>query len=90
VRVAVVTTTGDLTRRPGLAGRADLTDLLTRQGLWLDERRFDDTASVSTSDATAETPGGLRACRPSPPRHTAPSPARTDPQASNTNVEVSP
>jgi 3-phenylpropionate/cinnamic acid dioxygenase small subunit len=41
-----------------LADRAELTDLLTRQGLWLDERRFDETASIFTEDATVETPGG--------------------------------
>jgi hypothetical protein len=52
------TTTGGLARLQELADRADLTDLLARQGLWLDERRFDDTASVFTDDATAETQGG--------------------------------
>ena len=41
-----------------LADRAEITDLLTRQGLWLDERRFDETASVFTEDATVETLGG--------------------------------
>jgi hypothetical protein len=49
------------TRLHELADRADLTDLLARQGLWLDERRFDDagdTAAVFTEDATVETPGG--------------------------------
>jgi 3-phenylpropionate/cinnamic acid dioxygenase small subunit len=52
------TTTRDLTRLQELADRADITDLLTRQGLWLDERNFDDAASVFTDDATVETQGG--------------------------------
>lgn len=41
-----------------LTDRADLTDLVSRQGLWLDERRFDESASIFTSDATVETQGG--------------------------------
>jgi hypothetical protein len=36
-----MTTTSDLTRLQELTDRADLTDLLTRQGLWLDERHFE-------------------------------------------------
>ncbi|MCW2861824.1 MAG: hypothetical protein JWP48_3532 [Actinoallomurus sp.] len=40
------------------ADRAELTDLLARQGLWLDERRFDETASIFTEDATVDTRGG--------------------------------
>jgi hypothetical protein len=39
-----MTTTRDLTRLQELADRADLTDLLTHHGLWLDERHFDDAA----------------------------------------------
>lgn len=49
------------TRLQELADRADLTDLVARQGLWLDELGFDDaeqTAAVFTADATVETPGG--------------------------------
>ncbi|WP_019632980.1 nuclear transport factor 2 family protein [Actinomadura atramentaria] len=44
-----------------LRDRAELTDLLARQGRWLDERRYDDdafTASVFTPDAVAVTGGG--------------------------------
>jgi hypothetical protein len=52
-----MTTTPDLTRLQELADRADLTDLLNRQGLWLDEQHFD-TVSLFTSDATAQTQGG--------------------------------
>jgi hypothetical protein len=52
-----MTTTPDLTRLQELTDRADLTDLLNRQGLWLDEQRFD-AASVFTNDATAQTQGG--------------------------------
>jgi hypothetical protein len=40
------------------ADRIDLADLLGRQGLWLDELRFDETAEIFTEDATATTPGG--------------------------------
>lgn len=41
-----------------LADRADLADLLVRQGRWLDERRFDESASIFTEDASARTAGG--------------------------------
>ena len=50
--------TSVLARLQELADRADLTDLLAHQGRWLNERRFDDTASVFTDDATVTTPGG--------------------------------
>ncbi|MGI8333626.1 nuclear transport factor 2 family protein [Actinomadura scrupuli] len=52
------TTAADTARLQELSDRADLNDLLARQGLWLDERRFDETASIFTEDATVETPGG--------------------------------
>ncbi|KAB2346080.1 nuclear transport factor 2 family protein [Actinomadura rudentiformis] len=41
-----------------LTDRAELTDLLTRQGLWLDEQRFDDADTIFTPDATVETQSG--------------------------------
>ncbi|MFE2431060.1 nuclear transport factor 2 family protein [Streptomyces sp. NPDC059373] len=41
-----------------LADRADLATLLARQGLWLDEQRFDDAGTVFTEDATVHTQGG--------------------------------
>lgn len=41
-----------------LLDRAELTDLLARQGLWLDERRWDATGSIFTEDATVSTAGG--------------------------------
>jgi hypothetical protein len=53
-----MTPTADLTRLQELTDRADLAELVTRQGLWLDERRFDDPASVLTADASVVTQGG--------------------------------
>ncbi|MFB9831186.1 nuclear transport factor 2 family protein [Actinoallomurus acaciae] len=41
-----------------LLDRAELTDLLARQGRWLDERRWDATGSIFTEDATVSTGGG--------------------------------
>jgi hypothetical protein len=43
-----------------LADRADLATLLARQGLWLDEQRFDaaDAATLFTEDAIVHTQGG--------------------------------
>jgi hypothetical protein len=41
-----------------LADRADLADLLARQGRWLDEQRFDGAASIFTEDATIRTQSG--------------------------------
>ncbi|MFI0447292.1 nuclear transport factor 2 family protein [Actinomadura sp. 6N118] len=41
-----------------LADRAELADLITRQGLWLDEQRFDDAGTIFTADATVETQSG--------------------------------
>ncbi|MFG2003771.1 nuclear transport factor 2 family protein [Spirillospora sp. NPDC048911] len=41
-----------------LIDRAELTDLLARQSLWMDEQRFDDAASIFTADATVETQSG--------------------------------
>ncbi|MCW2919692.1 MAG: hypothetical protein JWN52_7760 [Actinomycetia bacterium] len=52
------TATAGLARLRELADRADLADLLSRQGLWLDEQRFDDAASIFTEDAVVHTQGG--------------------------------
>lgn len=56
--MTTTTATAALARLQELADRADLTDLLARQGRWLDERRFDEAATIFTDDATAETQGG--------------------------------
>ena len=52
------TATTHLDRLQEYADRIDLADLLARQGLWLDELRFGETAEIFTEDATAKTPGG--------------------------------
>jgi hypothetical protein len=44
----------------GLQGLADRADLLARLGLWMDEQRFDDAATIFTSDATVHTKAGVR------------------------------
>jgi SnoaL-like domain len=41
-----------------LADRAALADLLARQGLWLDEQRYDDAHTVFTEDAAVHTQAG--------------------------------
>ena len=48
------------TQAPGRerADRAEITELVSRLGLWLDEQRWDNARSVLTDDATAETLGG--------------------------------
>jgi hypothetical protein len=38
--------------------RQDITDLISRLGRWLDDKRFDDARSVLTEDVTVITPGG--------------------------------
>jgi len=38
--------------------RQDITDLISRLGRWLDDKRFDDARSVLTEDVTVRTPGG--------------------------------
>jgi ketosteroid isomerase-like protein len=38
--------------------RQDITDLISRLGRWLDDKRFDDARSVLTEDVTVKTPGG--------------------------------
>lgn len=41
-----------------LLDRNDITDLVSRLGLWLDEGRLDGSRSILTEDVTARTPGG--------------------------------
>ena len=41
-----------------LVDRNEITDLVGRVGLWLDEKRFEEARSIFTEDATADTPGG--------------------------------
>ena len=41
-----------------LIDRSEITDLVSRLGLWLDEKRWDEARSILTEDATAMTPGG--------------------------------
>jgi hypothetical protein len=41
-----------------LSDRADIADLLVRQGRWLDERGFADAAAIFTSDAAVHTQSG--------------------------------
>ena len=47
----------DLLLIKNLTDRQAITDLVSRLGLWLDEKRFDD-ASLFTDDVTVSTPGG--------------------------------
>jgi hypothetical protein len=41
-----------------LIDRSEITELVSRLGVWLDEKRFDEARSILTEDATAKTPGG--------------------------------
>jgi hypothetical protein len=41
-----------------LTDRSEITELVSRLGVWLDEKRFDEARSIITEDATAKTPGG--------------------------------
>lgn len=41
-----------------LTDRQAITDLVSRLGLWLDEKRFYDTEALFTEDVTVATPGG--------------------------------
>jgi 3-phenylpropionate/cinnamic acid dioxygenase small subunit len=38
---------------------AELSALITRLGIWLDEKRFDEARTIFTEDATADTLGGV-------------------------------
>jgi hypothetical protein len=41
-----------------LNDRREITDLVSRLGLWLDEGRFDEAPSILTEDVAVSTPGG--------------------------------
>jgi SnoaL-like domain len=41
-----------------LTDRSEITELVSRLGLWLDEKRWDEARSILTEDATARTSGG--------------------------------
>jgi DNA-binding MarR family transcriptional regulator len=41
-----------------LIDRNEITELVSRLGMWLDEKRWDEARSILTEDATAETGGG--------------------------------
>ena len=41
-----------------LADRAEITDLVSRLGRWLDEKRFDEARSIFTENVAVDTPGG--------------------------------
>jgi len=41
-----------------LVDRSEITELVSRLGVWLDEKCFDEARSILTEDATAKTPGG--------------------------------
>jgi len=53
-----MTTTEGATGYQELADRAELTNLVAKQGYWLDEQRFDEIGSVFAENASAHTPGG--------------------------------
>ena len=38
--------------------RHDITDLISRLGRWLDDKRFDEARAILTEDVTVRTPGG--------------------------------
>jgi SnoaL-like domain len=40
-----------------LIDRGEIAELVSRLGLWLDEKRFDEARSILTEDATAKAPG---------------------------------
>jgi hypothetical protein len=56
-----MSSTVEAVRIQDLADRAELQDLLARQGLWLDERRFEAAAGIFTDDVTVTTLGGQAA-----------------------------
>ena len=47
-----------------LTDRSEITDLVSRLGVWLDEKRWDDARSILTQDAIVTTPGGSARHRP--------------------------
>jgi hypothetical protein len=48
----------DTTLLHDLTDRREITDLVSRLGLWLDEGRFDEAPSILTPDVAVSTPGG--------------------------------
>ena len=48
----------DTTLLHDLNDRREITDLVSRLGLWLDEGRFDEAPSILTEDVAVSTPGG--------------------------------
>jgi hypothetical protein len=48
----------DATQLQQLADRAEITELVSRLGIVLDEGRFDEMGALVTDDATVRTPGG--------------------------------
>jgi SnoaL-like domain len=41
-----------------LISRSEISELVSRLGIWLDEKRWDEARSILTEDATAKTSGG--------------------------------
>jgi 3-phenylpropionate/cinnamic acid dioxygenase small subunit len=41
-----------------MSDRDQITDLISRLGLWIDDKRFDETAALFVDDVTVATPGG--------------------------------
>jgi SnoaL-like domain len=41
-----------------LIDRSEITELVNRLGVWLDEKRWDEARSILTEDATVKTSGG--------------------------------
>jgi SnoaL-like domain len=61
----------------GQIDRSEITELVSRLGLWLDEKRWEDARSILTEDATVKTPGGAvagvdRVAEQAQRNHTAP------------------
>jgi SnoaL-like domain len=48
----------DTTLLHDLNDRREITDLVSRLGLWLDEGRFDEAPTILTQDVAVSTPGG--------------------------------
>jgi hypothetical protein len=50
--------TGSRRQLRELIDRSDITALVSRLGIWLDEKRWEEARSIFIDDATANTPGG--------------------------------
>jgi|SRR3954463_9343357 hypothetical protein len=48
----------DIPTKDDMSDSEQITDLISRLGLWLDDKRFDDTEPLFTADVTVATPGG--------------------------------